>query len=89
MIEGQLRLDRAAPPPWTYRGTLFLPSGRAALIEARVAQDAAGKFFELRANMIPGLSDAEIEAALAECERAGAAAARAEFEADTNNELPF
>jgi len=89
MIEGHLRINRAAPPPWTYSGILSLPSGRSAMIEARVAEDAGGKFFELRAGIIPGMTALELEAALTEIETARATAARAEIDADTSDELPF
>jgi len=71
-MSGTLRRDRAACAPWEYRGELTLPAGRSCSIEARVIEDAAGKFFELRGALVPGMTTAELEAALAEIERATA-----------------
>ncbi len=65
---GTLRLDRAAPPPWLYRGELVLPAGRTCSIEGRILEDTGGRFFELRCGLVPGMTSAELEAALTEIE---------------------
>jgi hypothetical protein len=90
--DGILRLDRSATPPWQYRGEVVLPAGRRALIEARVAEDAAGKHFILRVGLIAGMSAEELEKRLAEIE--AAAAARAQLDGSAvwllrDDELPF
>ncbi len=72
MMSGTLRRDRAACAPWEYRGELILPAGRTCGIEARVAEDADGKYFELRGALVPGMSSEEVEAALVQIERAAA-----------------
>lgn len=87
MMTGHLRIDRAAAPPWQYRGELALPSGRYASIRARVAEDASGKFFELRGGLEPGMTAAELEAVLVEHETTRAQVARREL--DAADELPF
>ncbi len=87
MMTGHLRLNRAAPAPWQYQGELSLPSGRSAHIEASIGEDGAGKFFILRGCLTPGMSSAELEAALVEIETTRATAARREL--DATDELPF
>jgi hypothetical protein len=87
MVSGTLRLHRAAEPPWQYWGELHLPSGRYARIEARVAEDASGKFFELRGGLEPGMSATELEAALVALETNRAEAARHQLK--QTDELPF
>ena len=86
-LEGYLRIDRAAVAPFQYRGVLTLPSGRYASISARIAEDASGKFFELRGALEPGMTAAELEAALVSSETIRADVARLEF--ISSNELPF
>lgn len=75
---GELRRMPAAPEPWLYRGELRLPGGRHATIEARVIDGHAGKYFELRAGLQPGMTAAELEEALTACEKARADKARTE-----------
>jgi hypothetical protein len=66
---GYIRRSAESPASWPYRGELVLPAGRACSLEARVAEDASGKFFEIRAGLIPGMNAAELESALVEEER--------------------
>ena len=87
MITGHLRIDRSAPAPWQYHGELSLPSGRSVHIEASVSEDAAGKFFVLRGALVPGMTDAELEAALVVIETDRAETARRDLNA--TDELPF
>ena len=87
IITGHLRIDRAAAAPWQYRGELMLPSGRYASISARVVEDAAAKFFELRGGLEPGMTAAELEAALVALEVARARVARREL--SSTDEMPF
>lgn len=84
---GDLRLDPTSPEPWRYRGILKLPSGRYAVLHARVIQNEAGKHFELQAGLEPGMSSAELDEVLfrLEAERA-VIAKREQLE---NGELPF
>jgi hypothetical protein len=87
MATGTLRLDSRAPEPWRYRGDIHLPSGRTCLLDARVANDDAGKFFEVRIGLQPGMNSIELEVALVEIETNRARVARTEFE--QSDELPF
>ena len=85
--EGDLRLDSKAPEPWRYRGILRLPSGRYAVLHARVVEDATGKHFQLQAGLEPGMTGAELDEVLARIESERATVARQELA--NSGEIPF
>lgn len=85
--EGDLRLDPKAPEPWRYRGTLRLPSGRYAVLHARVVENDAGKHFQIQAGLEPGMTSAELDEVLVRIETERATIARRALEDD--GELPF
>lgn len=89
ILEGELRRDHSAAQPWQYRSHVVLPAGRTWGIRARIAEDGGHKFFALEFQLIPGMSAAELEAALIECEQNNASRVRTRIEAGGDDELPF
>nr|WP_295740306.1 hypothetical protein [uncultured Acidocella sp.] len=84
---GDLRLHANASTPWRYTGRLHLPSGRYCSIRASVAEDDMGRFFKIEGGLQPGMSAAELEAALTQIEAERARDAQREL--DITDELPF
>jgi len=92
ILQGVLRRDLYATPPWAYSGHAVLPEGRIWHIQARVVEEAGHRYFVLEFQLAPGFSAAELEAVLVECERCAAERARAEISAGgllSSDELPF